>query len=86
MLKLYKTLMNLVLFRKKDDNNSKVVYMESRKRPHCSRCKGPLDLWCESDIGYTTLICNNPDPLSTDKEFWKRWGNLPGDDVARLER
>lgn len=69
------------------------------KRPCCRRCGGLLDLWyepVEDEAGNMTgkfrgrFACNNfagvCSHLQTDEEFQRYWDNLPGDDVARLER
>lgn len=59
------------------------------KRPKCSRCKGPLDIWHDPDTGIA-LSCNNlqgqQTPATSDTEFEKEFNNLPGDDVVKLEK
>lgn len=56
------------------------------ERPICKRCKGPLDLFPDSETGKYEWICNNPKLLVPDEEFFKFWDNLPGDDVVRLSK
>lgn len=55
------------------------------KRPQCRRCKGPLDIWHDEEQGIM-FICNNPGTIYTDEQFQQYVDNLPGDEVAALER
>lgn len=61
------------------------------ERPVCPRCNGPLDLEPDvDDPGQWRLACNNRHkqvtPLQNDETFRSAWGNLPGDEVVRLEK
>lgn len=64
-------------------------------RPKCRRCGGPLDLIQWEVDEPIRLSCNNrrsssgdpvASPLQSDAGFQAEWDNLPGDDVARLDR
>lgn len=73
------------LFKNFSNWQASKVY-ETRKRPVCKRCKGPLDFWWDPGLECWTFYCNNPSPIRTDEEFWKAWNGLPGDAVAVLNK
>ena len=54
-------------------------------RPKCRRCGGPLDIWWGEEKS-PNWLCNNPDPIYTDEQFERIWGDLDGDDVVRLQK
>jgi hypothetical protein len=60
------------------------------ERPKCTRCHGPLDFFPDPETGHYEWCCNNlagkSTPMYNDEEFQRRWENLPGDDVVRLEK